>query len=321
MTPPPPTRMMNPLQCVNCIINYDWNIIETKLSGKLSKVDFILFSSIYIFQQIHLKTYGMVKPHVECFKGSLLLWNPMLKLHGDISHKKTIRFIVRWSPNKSNALYGWTYRLGGDAGPGPAPCLCIVELDWFIFLMEISWVPPWRLRWPTIRITSPHRSIKLRLLIPQYYSGWYMDFTLTDKHCTWCSDMNAKSAWFTVVIHVYANFIYYLVCPESGYYSHCIMYLSWHVHWLFINITDIYIHARVSKTLYCVFWDLLWVGILQTDIKLLLITLLVKFNLYSYFWAFCHWQLLSLNKLGLIIHLRVNFSITHYVAWVLTMGL
>ena len=45
------------------------------------------------------------------------------------------------------------------------------------------------------------------------------------------------------------------------------MPLNWHVdlHWLFINITDIYIHARVSKTLYCVFWDLLWLGILQTD--------------------------------------------------------
>ena len=54
----------------------------------------MLFSSIYIFQQIHLKTYGMVKPHVECFKGCLLLWNPMLKLHGDISHKKTCVYIL-----------------------------------------------------------------------------------------------------------------------------------------------------------------------------------------------------------------------------------
>ena len=34
---------------------------------------------------------------------------------------------MRRSPNKSNALDGWTYRLGGDAGP--VPCLCIVELS------------------------------------------------------------------------------------------------------------------------------------------------------------------------------------------------
>ena len=64
---------------------------------------------------------------------------------------------------------------------GPAPCLCIVELS-IDFFMEISWGPLWRLRWPTIRITSPPRSMKLRLLVPQY-SGWYMDFTWTDKHC------------------------------------------------------------------------------------------------------------------------------------------
>ena len=47
---------------------------------------------------------------------------------------------MRRSPNKSNALYGWTYRLGGDAGP--APCLCIVELS-IDFVMDISWGPPW----------------------------------------------------------------------------------------------------------------------------------------------------------------------------------
>ena len=97
----------------------------------------------------------MAKPHVECFKGCLLLWNPMLKLHGDISHKKTCvcilindRFIVRRSPNK----FCTAGHIVSAVIAGPAPCLCIVY------------------------------SVKLRLLVPQY-SGWYMDFTWTDKHC------------------------------------------------------------------------------------------------------------------------------------------
>ena len=52
----------------------------------------------------------------------------MLKLHGDISHTKTYvcilindQIVVTRSPNKSNALSGWTYRLGGDCWPCALP--------------------------------------------------------------------------------------------------------------------------------------------------------------------------------------------------------
>ena len=77
----------------------------------------------------------------------------------------------------------------------------------------------------------------------------------------------AKPASFAAVIyHVYANF--HMLSGMSGI---CIlfvfhMHINWHLHWLFIDITEIqcwWVVFYMSKTLYCIFWDLL--GILKTD--------------------------------------------------------
>ena len=77
----------------------------------------------------------------------------------------------------------------------------------------------------------------------------------------------AKPASFAAVIyHVYANF--HMLSGMSGI---CILFvfhthINWHLHWLFIDITDIqcwWVVLYMSKTVYCIFWDL-W-GILKTD--------------------------------------------------------
>ena len=113
-----------------------------------------------------------------------------------------------------------------------------------------------RATWPS-RTTSPPRSMKLRLLIPQY-SGWYRAlWTLHEL-------INTVLQWYERKISVIYS-CYSCLCkfhmlsgmPRIWILFVLYMYLNWHVHWLFINITDI-LHARVSKTLYCVFWDLLW---------------------------------------------------------------
>ena len=113
--------------------------------------------------------------------------------------------------------------------------------------MEISWEPPWRLRWSTIRITSMELRFWFRNIVTDILTlhelintvvQWYERETSVIYSCYSCLctfHMLSGMPWIWILFVLY-------------------MYLNWHVHWLFINITDIYIHARVSKTLYCVFW-------------------------------------------------------------------
>ena len=76
----------------------------------------------------------------------------------------------------------------------------------------------------------------------------------------------AKPASFAAVIyHVYAKL--HMLSGMSGI---CILFMfhthiNRHLHWLFIDITDIqcwWVVLYMSKTVYCIFWDLL--GILKT---------------------------------------------------------
>ena len=110
--------------------------------------------------------------------------------------------------------------------------------------MEISWGPPWRLRWPTIRITSRPRPMKLRHWFRNIVADiwtlhelintvvqWYERETSVIYSCYSCSckfHMLSGMPWIWILFVLY-------------------MHLSWHVHWLFINITAIYIHARVLR--------------------------------------------------------------------------
>ena len=64
--------------------------------------------------------------------------NPMLKLHGDISHKQTCVCILikdqiycETVPLKSNTLSDWTYRLGGDCWPCALPVCVELSIDFY----------------------------------------------------------------------------------------------------------------------------------------------------------------------------------------------
>ena len=72
-------------------------------------------------------------------------------------------------------------------------------------------------------------------------------------------------------LHLQQLFIMFMLnCIISGMSGICILFvfhthINRHLHWLFIDITDIqcwWVVLYMSKTVYCIFWDLL--GILKT---------------------------------------------------------
>ena len=121
--------------------------------------------------------------------------------------------------------------------------------------------------------------------VDQYWFSWNICFGVVrvlEANIQRCGDMiswrsrmrfvlhSAKPAWFTAVIcakfHVLCN-----IWSVLNFKVLNIIRISytWHFHWLLIDIPFIFIHVcwwilfDLSKTLYCVFWDLFWTDILQ----------------------------------------------------------
>ena len=150
-TPPPP-RMMNPLQCFNCIMNYSWNIIETKNKCYFPRS---IYSNKYTSRHMAWLNPMWNASKVVCCYG-IQCWSCMetcMCLHFDKWSD------LLWDGPLISPMLCPAGHIVSAVIAGLAPYLCIVELSIDFYGNHLG--PPWRLRWPTIRITSRPLPMKL----------------------------------------------------------------------------------------------------------------------------------------------------------------